>query len=153
VVEKVRLATIHFHPDGSSSSLSDDYLLIDTSKDDCRDRDGSGGAEVIFRDDGGGNDIIRLFSEIRSLISPSFKETVSLKATSSCGEDDTISVCSESLALALLTRVSTLSITLFCSVMNGIALVNWVRESLSKVDFCSCTAVRRACCWESRSVN
>ena len=63
-------AIIHFHPEAFPSLPGEGSLVVDESTDDWRDREGNGGAEVIFRDDGGGSDIIRLFSTIRSFMSP-----------------------------------------------------------------------------------
>jgi hypothetical protein len=55
---------MHFHPD--SSMLDKLENEADRSMDDCREfsLECNGGAEMIFRDEGGGRDIILLFSAI-----------------------------------------------------------------------------------------
>ena len=55
---------MHLHPD--SSVLDKLENEADRSRDDCREfsLECNGGAEIIFRDDGGGRDIILLFSAI-----------------------------------------------------------------------------------------
>jgi len=55
---------MHLHPD--SSVLYKLENEADRSRDNCRELsfECNGGAEIIFRDDGGGRDIILLFSAI-----------------------------------------------------------------------------------------
>lgn len=55
---------MHFHPD--SSTLDKLENEADRSMDDCREfsLECNGGAEMIFREEGGGRDIILLFSAI-----------------------------------------------------------------------------------------